>query len=249
MITKRAHAVAHQFRHAPARARFARDHPEVADRIHRVRAERLTYLSADNLRDLATTVLAADSLPGVILEAGTALGGSAVVLCAAKTPKRPLKLYDVFGMIPPPSDRDGADVHGRYAAISAGVSTGIKGDVYYGYHEDLLTEVEATFARYDLAAQTHHVEFVQGRYEDTMPGNIDFPVAVAHIDCDWYDSVMTCLEAITPSLVIGGTLVFDDYGTWSGCKDAVNQFFARPANTHRFEWIHNRTRLHIQRSR
>ena len=52
-----------------------------------------------------------------------------------------MKVYDVFGMIPPPGERDGADVHQRYATIAAGASKGIGGETYYGYRDDLLAEV------------------------------------------------------------------------------------------------------------
>ena len=34
------------------------------------------------------------------------------------------------------------------------------------------------------------------------------PVALAHLDCDWYASVLTCLENIVPRLAPGGVLVY-----------------------------------------
>ena len=49
-----------------------------------------------------------------------------------------MKVYDVFGMIPPPGEKDGADVHQRYATIAGGASKGIGGETYYGYRDDLL---------------------------------------------------------------------------------------------------------------
>jgi hypothetical protein len=247
LLTTRIKNGVQRIRHAPARARFARRRPDVAEVIRRVRAEKLTYLGADSLQELAEAVIEAKDLPGTIVEAGTALGGSGIVLAAAKEPSRPMRLYDVFGMIPPPSEHDGEDVHARYEAIAAGASKGIDGDLYYGYHEDLLGEVRANFARLGFAAEHHNIEFIEGYYQDTMPGGIAFPVAIAHIDCDWYESVMTCLEALTPSLVVGGRLVFDDYHTWSGCRLAVDEFFARPENADQFEWLRNRTRLQIRR--
>ena len=126
--------------------------PKVEAVIEAVRAEHLSYLDEPSLRTLAATVeqLEADGIPGLIVEAGTALGGSAITLAAAKSPERPMRVYDVFGMIPPPSDRDGADVHRRYATIKAGGSKGIAGDTYYGYRDDLLGEVTRSFARHGV---------------------------------------------------------------------------------------------------
>ena len=93
-----------------------------------VRRERLSYLDAVSLRTLAATVesIEAAGVDGVIIESGTALGGSAITMAAAKSTARPMRVYDVFGMIPPPSEKDGPDVHRRYATIVDGQSKGIR---------------------------------------------------------------------------------------------------------------------------
>ena len=73
----------------------------------------------------------------------------------------------------------------------------------------------------------------------------DEPLALAHVDCDWYDSVRTCLERIVPRLVPGGVLVIDDYYRWSGCRSAVDDYFAtQPRKAFRFR---RRARLQIVR--
>ena len=152
-----------------------------------------------------------------------------------------MRVYDVFGMIPPPSDRDGADVHRRYATIKAGGSKGIAGDTYYGYRDDLLGEVTRSFARHGVPVDANAVELIQGLFQDTIEG--DEPVALAHLDGDWYASTMTCLTRLAPRLSKGGRIVVDDYDTWSGCRTAVHEYFTgRPG--YRFE---RRGRLHIVR--
>ena len=163
-------------------------------------------------------------LDGLVIEAGTALGGSAIVMAAAKSPERPMQVYDVFGLIPAPGDEDGADVHERYATIAAGEARGIGGDTYYGYRDDLYGEVTASFARLGVPAAEHNVELVKGLFEDTLV--LDGPVALAHLDGDWYESTRTCLERIAPRLVPGGRIVLDDYYKWSGCRRAVDEYFA-----------------------
>ena len=217
--------------------------PRVVEAIEAVRAEKLTYLKTGMLEDLAAGVLRLerDGVGGLVVEAGAARGGSAIVLAAAKSPDRPMKVYDVFGMIPPPSDRDGADVHRRYETISAGGAKGPGGETYYGYRDDLYHEVEASFARHGVPVQEHDVELVRGLFEDTI--RLDEPVALAHLDGDWYESTMTCLTRIVPLLVSGGRIVLDDYYTWSGCRRAVDEYFAGREGF-RFE---HRTRLHVVR--
>jgi asparagine synthase (glutamine-hydrolysing) len=212
--------------------------------IAQVREERLTYLKPPHLRDLAAAVRDADrdGLEGVIVEAGAARGGSAIVMAAAKAPARPMKVYDVFGMIPPPTERDGADVHERYTKIASGGARGVGGDTYYGYRDDLYAEVEESFARLGLPAAEHNVELIRGLFENTIV--LDGPVAVAHLDGDWYESTMTCLERIAPLLVPGGRIVLDDYYKWSGCRAAVDEYFAG-RDGFRFE---RRSRLHVVRA-
>ena len=211
--------------------------------IGAVTAEGLTYLKAGMLRDLADVVvrLERDGVAGLLVEAGTARGGSAIVIAAAKSAERPMKVYDVFGMIPPPTEQDGADVHRRYARIAAGEARGPGGDTYYGYRDDLYQEVTDAFARHDVAVADHNVELVQGLFEDTI--RLDEPVAFAHLDGDWYESTMTCLTRIAPLVVPGGRIVLDDYYTWSGCRRAVDEYFSGRDG---FRMEH-RTKLHVVR--
>lgn len=54
---------------------------------------------------------------------------------------------------------------------------------------------------------------------------IDQPVALAHVDVDWYDPVKTCLERIVPRLSVGGAVVLDDYHDWGGCRKAADEYF------------------------
>ena len=214
--------------------------PEV---ITAVREGGLTYLSESALSDLyETTVRLEESkLEGIIVEAGCALGGSAIVLASAKSPSRPLSVYDVFGMIPPPSELDGSDVHERYQVIASGGAEGIAGKKYYGYEENLLEQVRKNFLTSGLDPDVNNIRFVRGLFEDTL--HIDQPVALAHIDGDWYRSVMTCLERIEPRIVPGGIMVIDDYEHWSGCRKAVDEYFAGRSG-YQFE---QRSRLHIRR--
>lgn len=211
--------------------------------IDQVREEKLTYLSEKNLEALAIMVAEADRAgrPGLVIEAGTALGGSAIVMGAAKSPARTMKVYDVFGMIPEPSERDGADVHQRYEKIVAGESKGVGGGQYYGYRDDLYTEVTESFARLGVPVEENHVDLVKGLFQDTI--DLDEPVALAHLDGDWYESTMTCLTRIAPLLVPGGRIVLDDYYMWSGCRRAVDEYFSGRDG---FRMEH-RAKLHVVR--
>ena len=212
--------------------------------VRAVRAESLTYVSEPALCELHGHVAAIEArgAPGILVEAGCARGGSAIVLAAAKHRARPLYVYDVFDMIPPPSAKDGADVHGRYGVIASGRAKGIAGQTYYGYERDLFGVVTENFRRHGIDLAAHNVRLVKGLFEHTM--HIGEPVALAHLDCDWYESVTTCLHRIVPNLVVGGVVVVDDYDRWSGCRAAIDEYFADRRD--RYDVIH-RSRLQIVR--
>lgn len=217
--------------------------PETEELITRVRAEHLTLLSPRELDVLARLVRQAcvDGVDGLIVEAGTARGGSAIVMASVKDPERPMKVYDVFGQIPPPSEADGGDVQKRYETIAKGGAKGRDGETYYGYRDNLYGEVMDSFAHHGVPIDEHNVELVKGLFEDTI--QLDEPVAFAHLDGDWYESTLTCLERIAPLLVPGGRIVLDDYFFWSGCRTAVDEYFAdRPGYR-----IEIRDKVHVVR--
>jgi asparagine synthase (glutamine-hydrolysing) len=192
--------------------------------INRVIEARLTYLSQAKMMSLARTCRALEEqrIPGRFVEAGCALGGSAILIASLKNATRPFSVYDVFGMIPPPSELDTPDVHERYRTIVEGRSTGLGGDRYYGYHADLLEIVKGNFVKFGIEAASCGIEFVQGMVQDTVQG--DDPVALAHLDLDWYEPVTVCLERLWPRLSMGGSIIVDDYHDWGGCQHAVDRF-------------------------
>ena len=100
----------------------------------------------------------------------------------------------------------------------------------------------ASFSRLGVPLAEHNVELVRGLFEDTI--DLDEPVAFAHLDGDWYESTMTCLERIAPLLVPGGRIVLDDYYAWSGCRRAVDEYFAG-RDGYRLE---QRAKLHVVRA-
>ena len=212
--------------------------------VREVRKRRLTYLGYDALSDLERAVrrLEAAGVPGIIVEAGCALGGSTVVLGLAKRPDRPLRAYDVFGLIPPPSDADGDDIQARYQTVVRGESRGIGGDKYYGYEDNLRDKVANTLRSFGLDLEARRIELIEGLFQDTL--RLEESVALAHIDADWYESVRTCVERIEPLLSRGGILVIDDYDHWSGCRKAVDEYFADKRD--RYDFV-RRGRLHIVR--
>jgi asparagine synthase (glutamine-hydrolysing) len=208
--------------------------------------QRLTYLSSGAMLNLKKAVeeVEANNIPGIFVETGCALGGSTILLGKTKSTKRKLNVYDVFGMIPPPSEMDGQDIQNRYEEIKSGNSKGLGEDTYYGYEKDLVKKVTENLASFGLPLAENNIHLIQGLYEDSLL--INEPVAFAHIDCDWYSSVMTCLNQIVPNLSVGGILVIDDYFDWSGCRQAIDDYFKGEIRKN-FSFIPRERKLNIRR--
>ncbi len=189
-----------------------------------VRQQRLTYLSPRRLRTLERCARSLDrrGVRGDFVECGIALGGSAVLL-ASLGADRAFHGYDVFGMIPAPTEKDPPEVHERFAVIRSGDSEGIDGDTYYGYREDLFEHVCRTFETFGVPVG-ERVHLHRGLFEDTLHPRA--PIALAHIDGDWYEPVRTCLARISPWLAPGGRLVLDDFHDYGGCRAAVEELLA-----------------------
>lgn len=191
--------------------------------------DRLTYLGARKIRRIEEAVRRVDAAgaEGDFVEFGMALGGSGILLARRTRAGRRFHGLDVFGMIPPPtSEKDGEESKQRYETIAAGKSKGLGGQEYYGYRKDLFADVTASFRRHGVPVDGDRVQLHKGLFEETWP-TLDIPkIALAHIDCDWYDPCKFCLEATAERMPAGGIIILDDYHTYSGCRMAVSEFLA-----------------------
>jgi asparagine synthase (glutamine-hydrolysing) len=193
-----------------------------------VRMRNLTYLSTQKMRTLEDALhgVIRDGVEGDFLEFGVALGGSAIVIASQLQNGAAFHGYDVFGMIPPPGPCDDIHSHLRYQEIREGRSHGIGGDTYYGYLGDLYDRVCRSFAEFGMPVDGQRIVLHRGEFGATLGNGEPRPVAFAHIDCDWYDSVKTCLDSIAPRLSPGARVVLDDYNDYGGCRSAVRDFLA-----------------------
>jgi asparagine synthase (glutamine-hydrolysing) len=193
-----------------------------------VKEQKLTYLSDVKLLRLEKALRQAALSNGAFVEFGVALGGSSIVIAgAAAAVRQQFFGFDVFGLIPPPaSDKDDARSKKRYEVIASGQATGIGGDRYYGYRDNLYDEVVKAFRFNGFAVDGHSISLVKGLFEETLPTTHIERVAFCHIDCDWYEPVKFCLDWISPRLAPDGLILLDDYHDYGGCAQATNEFLA-----------------------
>ena len=73
----------------------------------------------------------------------------------------------------------------------------------------------------------HIITTIKGYFEETLPIHADSfgPIAFLHMDGDWYSSTKTILENLYDRLVSGAYVQVDDFGHWTGCRKALEEFF------------------------
>lgn len=202
---------------------------KISQVARKVRRNHLTYLSCEKIHNIEECLKETknNSVSGIFIEAGIALGGSAIIIASLMPEKSYFHGYDVFKMIPPPSEEDDEKSKARYEVIKSGNSKGIGENIYYGYIENLYERVVKNFESFGLKVDDKRVSLHKGLFEDTMHFLDTDKIAFAHIDCDWYEPVRLCLERIYPALNQGGYIVFDDYYDYGGCKKAVDEFLSK----------------------
>jgi len=169
----------------------------------------VTPVNLHFLEELATRIERLE-IPGDIVECGVYQGGSAAVLGATMAKhgsERMLRLFDSFEGMPKAGDRDGEFSHK------------LEG---FGTSDERI--VRAVLRRAGVPAD--QVEIYVGLFEDTFPTAPSRPVALLHVDCDFYEPVLLTLRTFYPQVSPGGFVVLNDYGTFKGAKEATDEFLA-----------------------
>jgi O-methyltransferase len=94
---------------------------------------------------------------------------------------------------------------------------------------DRFSEDEARQVLFDaLKLDPSPFRFVKGWFEETIPEHRRelAPIALLHLDGDWYESTKFCLEQLWDLVSPAGYVIIDDYGWWKGCRAAVDEFVA-----------------------
>ncbi|HET7049811.1 MAG TPA: TylF/MycF/NovP-related O-methyltransferase [Solirubrobacteraceae bacterium] len=167
----------------------------------------------------------ATGVSGALVECGVWRGGSAMVmahvLVAAGVSDRELWLYDTFEGMPAPEDVD-ADFMGVPAAEHLAAAAGNRDDLVVAYAS--LDEVRANVQKVGYPIDL--VRYVVGQVEHTIPAQAPGEIALLRLGTDWESSTRHELEHLWPRLEVGGVLIIDDYGHWSGARRAVDGYFA-----------------------
>lgn len=166
----------------------------------------------DNLEACVRTILN-EEIPGDIIETGVWRGGACMFMKAVlnrfgDTTKN-IWLADSFAGLPKPKSE--ADLKKPEFDLA-----GCK------FLQISMEQVQANFERFNLLDE--RVRFLKGWFCDTLPTAPIEQLSLLRLDGDLYDSTMDALNALYHKVAPGGFVIVDDYGTWSSCRLAVDEF-------------------------
>lgn len=163
------------------------------------------------------------NIEGDIVECGVWRGGSmmlaAIRLIQLECSTRRLFLFDTFNGMTNPTEAD-ESICGK--AASAILEEQIRLNPGKGWLEIAQADVESNILSTGYPA--HQIHLVAGRIEETIPHKDIGEISILRLDTDWYESTLHQLKNLYDHVVPGGIVIIDDYGHWSGCKKAVDEF-------------------------
>ncbi len=166
------------------------------------------------------------NLEGDFVECGVWRGGNAMLAAAMfKLYKFPRKVYmfDTFKGMTTPTDADKYFSNGEKVL---GVFNSKQRDAHNEMYYSSIDEVKGNFVKAGLLDD--NVVFVEGDVLKTLDEKQNVPekICVLRLDTDWYESTRKELEVLYPRIVIGGTVIIDDYGHFTGSKQATDEYFS-----------------------
>ena len=185
-----------------------------------------TALSKERLFSLYKCVnyILDNNIKGDFVECGVYKGGAvmmiAYILKYRKIDDRTIWLYDTFKGMTRPSIKD------KYIHNNEDLEQRWYKQQKRSYNEWVYSPVEEVY-RNILKTDYDQFIFVQGDVCETLKHEHNLPknISVLRLDTDFYDSTKSELNKLYPRLTKDGILIIDDYGTFEGCKIAVDEYF------------------------
>lgn len=173
--------------------------------------------------------LMALGVPGDFVETGVYYGGTSVLMAKVLQKfddQRERTMWSADSFIGLPTE-DGDEYHRELKGVAPPVDGrvanryGHPGD--YAAPRDTFEEnLKANGLRNKSTSPT--IKVLQGWFNETLPDAPIEKIAFLRLDGDIYVSTHDSLNALYDRVVPGGFIYIDDYGTYIGCKHAVDEF-------------------------
>jgi len=168
--------------------------------IREIKKENKVQLYTTEAYQLYCFVKSTVDIEGDIAEVGVYKGGSARIICEARSSSKSVYLFDTFEGLPYVVDKD------------------IDEEYKKGHGATSFDATKEYLAEYD------NVYFYKGIFPHTASSVKDKVFSFVNIDVNVYRSTLDCLEFFWPRMSRGGIILSHDY-THKGVKKAFDEFF------------------------
>lgn len=173
------------------------------------------YRSIMQVINLEESIRYSTGLDGAFVETGVFTGGASAYALKAMMRlgvTRDYYGFDSFEGMPTPSTEDG-----KHAISWAGTNP-----------RDVNRADFAACLKYlcSTGYPTDQIRLTKGWFNETLPATKKSinSIAILRLDGDFYASTKVALEQLYDLVVDRGVVIIDDYGTFEGCKKAVDEF-------------------------
>jgi hypothetical protein len=198
--------------------------PTAKEIIRAVRPRTMTAHEKVFALIVATRYIVDHGIPGDFVECGVWRGGSmmavAKALVAHDVDDRELHLFDTFTGMTEPTDADRG-----YDGTPAATLLEQRPRTARVWAVASLDDVQEGMA--ETGYRSDRIHYHEGPVEETIPAAAPEQIALLRLDTDWYESTRHELEHLYDRVPSGGVLIIDDYGTWQGARQAVDEFLER----------------------
>jgi O-methyltransferase len=173
------------------------DRRAVIDLVLRIKSQKKMAMGVVDAYQLYMAARATRNLPGAAAEVGVFEGATARLIREA-LPGKPLHLCDTFAGMP---DAQDGLAKGDFAGPLDKVSAYFRNDANIYFHRGLFPMETG----HEVAAETF---------------------SFVHLDVDYYDATLGCLEFFWPRMAPTGIILTHDFGAIPGATRAFREFFA-----------------------
>lgn len=170
----------------------------------------------------------AKKIKGAVVECGVWRGGMMAGFAEVLGKEKNYILFDSFEGLPPAKEIDGKAAMEWQKDVNSP-----------SYFDNCKAEMEWAEKAMKLSG-TANYKLVKGWFKDTIPTyKLNEEISLLHLDADWYESTIVCLENFFPKVAKGGLIILDDYYLWEGCRKALHDYLSRNSRPERVMQYNN----------
>lgn len=176
-----------------------------------------------------TEYLTKNQIPGDFIECGVYKGRQIVMMALTLLKygdsKREIYLYDTFSGMTKPGEKDFKKHRPQVETSQKNLSKwkNMQNEDHNLYCYAPMDLVKKNV--FETGYPKDKIHFEKGDVLKTIPNSSHEKISFLRLDTDWYELTKHELFHLYPLVVSNGVVSIDDYGSWQGAREAIDEFF------------------------